>query len=145
MPLGVGPYANHYASDVNFAVPSSVNVADALTTTLTNPWAWIQRPTSADANGSARLSQWDVESGSYLKLKNVRLSYNVPMKYLNATKVIRGVNAAFSVQNAWTWTRYDGYDPEVGMYQYGGFNIVGMDEGRYPQTRSYNFALNVNF
>jgi TonB-linked SusC/RagA family outer membrane protein len=145
LPLGVGPYANHYASDVNFAVPSSINAADALTTTLTNPWAWIQRPTSADANGSARLSQWDVESGSYLKLKNVRLSYNVPTKYLTGTHVLRGVNAAFSVQNAWTWTRYTGYDPEVGMYQYGGFNIVGMDEGRYPQTRSYNFALSLNF
>jgi TonB-dependent starch-binding outer membrane protein SusC len=144
-PGGVGPYSNHYQKDVDFAVPSSLNAADALTTTLTNPWTAIPRPTAADANGSARLSQWDVESGSYLKLKNVRLSYNVPMKYLAPTKVIRGVNAAFSVQNAWTWTRYDGYDPEVGMYQYGGFNIVGMDEGRYPQTRSYNFALSVNF
>jgi hypothetical protein len=130
---------------MDFAVPSSVNAADMLIATLTNPWTHIARPTSADANGSARLSQWDVESGSYLKLKNVRLSYNVPVKYLTNTHIIRGINAAISVQNAWTWTRYDGYDPEVGMYSYGGFNIVGMDEGRYPQTRSYNFALNVNF
>ncbi len=145
LPLGVGPYSNHYQQDMNFAIPSSLNAADALNATLTNPWTHISRPTAADANGSARLSQWNVESGSYLKLKNVRLSYNVPTKYLASTKVIRGVNAAFSVQNAWTWTRYDGYDPEVGMYQYGGFNIVGMDEGRYPQTRSYNFALSVNF
>lgn len=145
LPLGVGPYSNHYKSDINFAVPSSINPADALSTTLTNPGYNIQRPTGSDANGSVRLSQWDVESGSYLKLKNVRLSYNVPTKYLAKTGVLRGVNAAFSVQNAWTWTRYNGYDPEVGMYQYGGFNIVGMDEGRYPQTRSYNFALSVNF
>ena len=145
LPLGVGPYSNHYVADLNFAVPSSTNVADALTTTLLNPGYNIQRPTGADANGSVRISQWDVQSGSYLKLKNVRLSYNVPAKYLSYTKVIRGVNAAFSVQNAWTWTRYSGYDPEVGMYQYGGFNIVGMDEGRYPQTRSYNFALSLNF
>ena len=145
LPLGVGPYANHFAQDVNFAVPSSVNVADALTATLTNPGYNIQRPTASDANGSVRLNQWNVENGSYLKLKNARLSYVVPGKYVSMTKVLRGVSASFQVQNAWTWTRYTGYDPEVGMYQYGGFNVVGLDEGRYPQTRSYSFNLNLNF
>jgi TonB-linked SusC/RagA family outer membrane protein len=145
LPLGVGPYANHYAKDVHFAVPSSINVADALSVYLTNPGYGIQRPTAADANGSARLSQWDVESGSFLKLKNVRLTYTVPTKYVQMTHVLRGASASVQVQNAWTWTRYDGYDPEVGMYSYGGFNIVGMDEGRYPQTRSYAFSLNLNF
>jgi TonB-dependent starch-binding outer membrane protein SusC len=69
----------------------------------------------------------------------------VPSKYTQMTHVIRGASASVQVQNAWTWTRYSGYDPEVGMYQYGGFNIVGMDEGRYPQTRSYAFSLNLNF
>jgi len=126
-------------------VPSSINAADALSVYLTNPGYGIQRPTAADANGSARLSQWDVEPGSYLKLKNVRLTYTVPSKYTQMTHVIRGASASVQVQNAWTWTRYSGYDPEVGMYQYGGFNIVGMDEGRYPQTRSYAFSLNLNF
>jgi len=145
IPLGTGPYSNHFRSDDNFAVPSSLNLADALVATLTNPGYKIPRPTSADANGSARLSQWDVESGSYLKLKNARISYRVPNKYLVNTHVLRGVVAMFQVQNAWTWTKYSGYDPEVGMYSYGGFNIVGMDEGRYPQTRSYSFSLSVNF
>jgi TonB-linked SusC/RagA family outer membrane protein len=145
IPLGVGPYSNHYKADLNFAVPSSTNVADALTATLTNPGYAIPRPTGADANGNARLTQWDVESGSFLKLKNVRLSYTVPPKYLAGTHVLRGVTAAVQVQNALTFTRYSGYDPEVGMYQYGGFNIVGLDEGRYPQTRSYAFSLALNF
>ncbi|HEV3411207.1 MAG TPA: TonB-dependent receptor [Puia sp.] len=145
LPLGVGPYANHFKSDLNFAVPSSINPADALTVTLTNPGTKIQRPSTADANGSARISQWDVESGSYLKLKNIRLTYTVPTKYVQMTRVIRGVSASVQVQNAITWTHYSGYDPEVGMYQYGGLNIVGMDEGRYPQTRSYAFSLNLNF
>jgi TonB-linked SusC/RagA family outer membrane protein len=145
LPLGVGPYANHFAKDVHFAVPSSINPADALSVYLTNPGWNIQRPDASDANGSVRLNQWNVENGSYLKLKNARLSYTVPGKYVQMTKVLRGVSATFQVQNAWTWTRYTGYDPEVGMYQYGGFNIVGMDEGRYPQTRSYAFSLNLNF
>ena len=145
LPLGTGPYANHFRSDVNFAVPSSLNAADALTATLTNPGYQIARPSAADANGNARLSQWDVEDGSFIKLKNARISYQVPAKYLTATHVLRGVTATFQVQNAFTITKYKGYDPEIGMYQYGGFNIVGMDEGRYPQTRSYTFSLSLNF
>jgi hypothetical protein len=69
----------------------------------------------------------------------------VPNKIVQYTHVLRGASASIAVQNAWTWTRYTGYDPEVGMYQYGGFNIVGLDEGRYPQTRSFAFNLNLNF
>ena len=86
-----------------------------------------------------------MEDGSFIKLKNARISYQVPAKYLTATHVLRGVTATFQVQNAFTITKYKGYDPEIGMYQYGGFNIVGMDEGRYPQTRSYSFSLSLNF
>jgi TonB-linked SusC/RagA family outer membrane protein len=145
LPLGVGPYSNHFRSDMNFAVPSSLNAADALTVSLTNPGYEIPRPSAADANGNARLTQWDVEDGSYIKLKNARISYLVPSKYLAYTKVLRGVVAAFQVQNVFTITKYKGYDPEVGMYQYAGLNIVGMDEGRYPQTRSYAFSLGLNF
>ena len=145
LPLGTGPYANHYRTDMNFAVPSSLKAADALTATLTNPGYEITRPSAADANGNARLSQWDVEDGSYIKLKNARISYHVPAKYLAYTHVLRGVTATFQVMNVYTLTKYKGYDPEIGMYQYGGFNIVGMDEGRYPQTRSYNFSLSLNF
>jgi len=145
IPLGSGPYANHFKSDVNFAVPNDLTPADGLLAFLTNPGYQIPRPSASDANGNARLSQWDVEDGSYLKLKNARISYRVPNKYLANTHVLRGVVAMFQVQNAWTWTRYSGYDPEVGMYSYGGFNIVGMDEGRYPQTRSYSFSLSLNF
>jgi TonB-dependent starch-binding outer membrane protein SusC len=144
LPQGTGPYNNHFQNDINFAAPSSVNVADALTATLTNPGHNIPNA-FVDANGNNRISQWNVESGSYLKLKNVRLSYRVPSKYLSATHILRGVLATFQVQNAFTVTKYTGYDPEVGIYNYGGINIVGMDEGRYPSTRSYTFSLSVDF
>jgi hypothetical protein len=50
------------------------------------------------------------------------------------------------VQNAFTITKYKGFDPEVGMYSYKGVaNIVGMDEGRYPSTRSYSLSLALDF
>ena len=146
MPLGTGPYSNHYQVAANFAVPSSLNLADALTATLMNPGTQIYRAAPTDANGNVRLTQWDVEDGSYLKLKNVRLSYRVPTKYVAHTKILRGVVATVQVQNAFTITKYKGFDPEVGMYNYKGVtNIVGMDEGRYPSTRSYSFSLTMDF
>ena len=112
---------------------------------LTNPGHNIQRPTASDANGSVRLSQWSVEDGSYLKLKNVRLSYRVPSKFLSATHVFKGALATIQSQNVFTITKYTGYDPEVGMYNYNGVNIVGMDEGRYPSSRSYSVSLVLDF
>jgi TonB-dependent starch-binding outer membrane protein SusC len=147
MPLGTGPYSNHYQSVINFAVPSSINAADALTATLTNPGYKIPRVVAnGDPNGNVRLTQWDVEDGSYLKLKNIRLSYHVPGKYLSNTHVFRGITASVQAQNLFTITKYTGFDPEVGMYNYKGVtNIVGLDEGRYPSTRSFTFSLNLDF
>lgn len=144
LPQGTGPYNNHFQNVVNFAVPSSVNVADALTATLTNPGYNIANA-FVDANGNNRISQWNIENGSYLKLRNVRLNYRVPSKYLSRTHIMKGALATFQVQNAFTITHYKGYDPEVGLYNYGGINLVGVDEGRYPSTRSYTFSLSLDF
>ncbi|HWK05850.1 MAG TPA: SusC/RagA family TonB-linked outer membrane protein [Puia sp.] len=144
LPQGTGPYNNHFKNDINFAVPSSILPADALTAVLTNPGHNIPN-VFVDANGNNRISNWNVEDGSYLKLKNVRLSYRVPTKYLSQTHVLRGALATFQVQNAFVITHYTGYDPEVGIYNYGGVNLVGVDEGRYPSTRSYTFSLSLDF
>jgi TonB-linked SusC/RagA family outer membrane protein len=145
-PLG-GPYTNRLISATNFAVPSSVNIADAHTATLLNSGTKIYRPSTADANGNVRMSQWQVEDGSYLKLKNVRLSYRVPTKYLSYThNVLRGATLMVQAQNVFTVTNYTGFDPEVGMFNYKGVtNIVGMDEARYPSTRSYSISLALDF
>ncbi|MDQ6814101.1 MAG: TonB-dependent receptor, partial [Bacteroidota bacterium] len=144
LPQGGGVYGNHFQGDMNFAVPSSTNPADAGTATLTNPGHNIPN-LFVDANGNNRISQWNVEDGSYLKLKNVRLTYRVPSAILSRTHVFRGALASFQVQNVFTITKYTGYDPEIGMYNYSGINLVGLDEGRYPSTRSYTFSLSLDF
>ncbi len=143
LPQGGGVYGNHFRSDANFAVPSSTNPADAAIAVLTNPGHNIPN-LFVDANGNNRISQWNVEDGSYIKLKNVRLTYRVPNKLLSRTHALRGVLATFQVQNAFTITKYSGYDPEIGMYNYSGINLVGLDEGRYPSTRSYTFSLSID-
>jgi TonB-linked SusC/RagA family outer membrane protein len=146
IPTGKGIYSNVFVGASDFAAPSSLNVNDALTATLTNPGHIIPRPIYGDPNGNSRLSQWAIEDGSYLKLKSARLSYRFPTKYLSYTKVFRGAAIVLQGQNLLTFTKYTGYDPEVGMYSYKGVtNIVGLDDGRYPSTRSYSVTLNLDF
>jgi len=103
----------------------------------------------ADVNGNhaRQTSRW-VEDGSFIRLKNVTLSYNVPTSLISRQKVVRGVRASFGAQNLATITGYSGLDPEVGAYtgvNAGGGGAIGLDYGRYPLTAIYTFSLNVNF
>ena len=120
---------------------------------LTNPGTRVPRISnnqiSAD-NNFGRITDRFLEDGSYLRLKNISLSYNVPAKYLKYTKkVIRGFKATIGVQNIYTWTKYKGYDPEIGAYVGQGAQsnnqAIGIDFGRYPITPMYTASINVNF
>ena len=119
---------------------------------LSNPGTRVPRISnnqiSAD-NNFARITDRFLEDGSYLRLKNITVSYNVPAKYLAHTKVIKGFKLAFSAQNIATWTSYKGYDPEVGAYIGTGSaannQAIGIDFGRYPITPMYIGTLSVNF
>ena len=90
-----------------------------------------------------------MEDGSYVRVKNISLSYNLPAKYLSHTKVIRGFKATISAQNVFTLTHYKGYDPEIGAYVGTGAGVgnqaIGIDFGRYPLTPMYSATINVNF
>jgi len=101
-----------------------------------------------DNNYNTTSSKW-VEDGSYLRIKNISLSYNLPASLLSKQKVIRGVRGTVGVQNIATITGYSGFDPEVGTYVGGNANngnqAVGLDFGRYPLTPIYTFTLGVNF
>jgi TonB-linked SusC/RagA family outer membrane protein len=99
-------------------------------------------------NNFSRYTSTYVEDGSYARLKNATLSYNLPASLIGKQKIIHGVRVAVSGQNLFTWTKYKGYDPEVGSYvgpSYGGDSMVGIDYGRYPLTRVYSFTVGVDF
>ena len=104
----------------------------------------------ADVNGNyaRQTSKW-VEDGSYIRLKNVSLSYSLPQTLLARQRLIRGVRATVGAQNLATITGYSGLDPEVGSYvganTYTSNQAIGLDFGRYPLTPIYTFSLNVNF
>jgi len=120
---------------------------------LANPETRVPRISnntiSADNNFS-KITDRFLEDGSYLRLKNISVSYSIPDRYLRYTKgVIKGFKLTFSAQNIATWTSYKGYDPEVGAYvgtgSAGNNQAIGIDFGRYPITPMYIGTLSVNF
>ncbi|WP_046791959.1 SusC/RagA family TonB-linked outer membrane protein [Sphingobacterium sp. IITKGP-BTPF85] len=81
-------------------------------------------------------SRW-VEDGSYLKLKNVNLRYSFDSA-LSKRIGLRKLDAFVTATNLITWTKYTGFDPDVNSYS--GLR-VGLDEGSYPQSRTFTFGL----
>ena len=118
---------------------------------LLNPETDVPRIiTGADVNGTyARITDKYVEDGSYLRIKNVSLSYNIPQSLIAKQKIVRSLRATIGAQNLATLTDYSGFDPEVGAYvgrdASNSNQAIGLDYGRYPLSPIYTFSLNVNF
>jgi len=83
-----------------------------------------------------------VEDGSYIKLRDLSLSYTIPQKYTSKLK-IADLKFSVSAQNYLTLTKYKGYDPEVSSR--GGSIYQGVDWGAYPSSKSITFGVNMNF
>ena len=104
-----------------------------------NPDAKYPKPTSSL---SMRFSNRFIENGSYLRLKNIELAYNLPIKKWNIDWVQK-VRLSVSLQNMLTFTKYSGWDPDVNS-QGGGIG-QGIDQNPYPVAKSYTFGINVSF
>jgi TonB-dependent starch-binding outer membrane protein SusC len=117
---------------------------------LLNPDTEVNRISSSNLNGNYdRLTDKYLEDGSYVRLKNISVNYNIPGSLVSRQKIVRSIRVGASVQNVFTITGYSGYDPEVGGYvgpnadQARGF--ISVDYGRYPLTPVYSFNLGVEF
>lgn len=114
------------------------------TATVTNPSTTMPRLyTSSYANNNNRVSDAYIEDGSYIRLQNVSLSYTLPRQWIHKIK-LTNVKVYCNIQNLFTITKYDGYDPEVGSL-WGDALKNGIDYNRYPSPRIYTFGLNVSF
>ncbi|MEO6917393.1 MAG: SusC/RagA family TonB-linked outer membrane protein, partial [Chitinophagaceae bacterium] len=116
---------------------------------LENPGTNVPRfSNGVNGNYSRATTKW-VEDGSYVRIKNISLSYHLSPLLLKKVHYIQGLKATFGIQNGFTFTKYSGFDPEVGSYVGGGVSAttqaIGVDYGRYPLTPVYTFAVNVNF
>lgn len=105
----------------------------------------MPRAAVGDPNENNRISDRYVENGSYLRMKNISLGYTFPKKWLQPL-AITNLRIYANIQNLFTITGYDGYDPEVGASSadQNGY-VYGLDNGRYPSPTTYSFGINVSF
>jgi hypothetical protein len=97
--------------------------------------------TAVDANQNTRISSRHVEDGSYMRIKNLVLGYTLP-KSLISKMHIGNARVYVNIQNLYTFTKYSGFDPEVGA-MYSSAMLTGVDFGRYPSQRIYTVGLSI--
>ena len=86
-----------------------------------------------------------IEDGSYLRVKNISLGYTFPKKIVSKI-YLENLRLYCNLQNVWTITGYDGYDPEIGASTTDANGYVfGLDNGRYPSPFSCTFGVNLSF
>lgn len=117
---------------------------------LENPGTRVARMSSSNQNNNFdRHTNKNVEDGSYVRLKNISISYKLPSSLINKQKIVKGARFIFSAQNVLTITGYSGYDPEVGWYvgsnATSGNAAFGVDNGRYPSTPVYSVSVGIDF
>jgi TonB-linked SusC/RagA family outer membrane protein len=91
---------------------------------------------------SERLQRW-VEDGSYVRLKNIVLAYNIPAG-LTQRIGLGSAKLYISATNLITLTDYSGYDPEVSAYNRNDAQI-GVDLSNYPTAKTFTFGIDVSF
>lgn len=97
------------------------------------------RLTNDDVNGNfSKMSDFYLEKGDYFRLKLVQLGYNVKHRIFEKIGLTK-LRPYITAENLLTFTKYTGYDPEVG----GG--IFGVDKGFYPQARTFIIGVQVQF
>lgn len=81
-----------------------------------------------------------VEDGSYMRLNNLSLGYDIPTKFLGMSKV----NVYATGRNLWMMTKYKGYDPQVTSFMYDG-SIMGVDWLGMPSAKTFLVGVNITF
>ena len=122
----------------NLTTNRSVKVLDAWTPE--NPGSDIPALSLTDDNNEARFSSYYVENGSYMKMKDLKLSYSLPERVARAIGG-QGIDIFGQVENVFTMTKYKGLDPEILPGEYGSLT----DNGAYPRPRTYTFGVNIQF
>jgi len=158
---GLNAYLNYKIVDLSFMFQgiSGAKIFNAFkSTTLTaseqgynmsgdilNAWSTsntgsnIPKISATDPNKNFQTnSDWFLEDGSYLRLKNVTLGVNIPESLLRKVKLSDvHLRVYASGENLLTFTKYKGMDPEVANW--------GLDVGTYPISRVFSFGINLNF
>lgn len=98
---------------------------------------------SASSTSNYRFSDKFVEDGSYLRIQSISLGYNFPRSVIRHIG-LQSLKLYTNLQNVYTFTKYKGYDPEIGSTNQDAL-MTGIDNARYPSPRIYTFGLNLTF
>ncbi len=104
----------------------------------------IPRFDNINVNNNTRVSDRFVEDGSYLRIQNITLGYNLSEDFLKRTQFFTRVRCYASIQNLFTFTKYSGLDPEVGSRN-SDIRLAGLDVGRYPIAKTFTLGVNLDF
>ena len=96
------------------------------------------------ANENYRVSDFWLEDGSFVRMRNIQLGYTLPASVTKYAGLSR-VRVYASCDNLFTLTKYTGCDPEVTGGNSGFGTAYGIDRGVYPQARTLTFGVNVTF
>ena len=96
---------------------------------------------STNASNNFLFSDFYVEDGSYLRIQNIQLGYTLPTS-ISEKIGIDNFRLYVAVNNAFTFTKYKGYNPDVSNADP---VSAGVDLGQYPQTRTFTTGINVSF
>ncbi len=121
-----------YANQLNYVIdrwtgPGSTNDIPRVTTGVTR---------------NTIFSDYYVEDGSFLRIRNLQLGYTLPKSWLGKARV-ESMRLYVSANNLFTLTNYQGYDPDIGNF--GGPLSAGVDYGFYPQARVIMGGFNLKF
>eukprot|EP01029_Cantina_marsupialis_P023157 TRINITY_DN572_c0_g8_i3.p1 TRINITY_DN572_c0_g8~~TRINITY_DN572_c0_g8_i3.p1 ORF type:complete len:997 (-),score=105.67 TRINITY_DN572_c0_g8_i3:12608-15598(-) len=129
-----GKLRKRWKSSFNYEA-SALNRWHGEGTSYTNP-----RLSDADTHNEKMSDYW-LEDGSYLRIRNIQLGYTLPKSVIQKLSVNR-LRAYVSVTDLYTFTDYSGFTPDIG-----GSNVMtnGIDMGTYPLSTTVTFGLNVTF
>jgi TonB-dependent starch-binding outer membrane protein SusC len=143
-----GSYGNEIVNAMTRFLQSSSGWENSVSSrlerwTTENTGSNVPRMTDKDLNKNIeRFSDIYVEDGSYVRLKNIQVGYTLPKTW--ASKVgVKNLRVYISADNLLTFTKYTGFDPEIGDYYYNPL-YYGIDVGNYPVARTILGGLNIN-
>ena len=117
-------------------------IRNNLSKELVNRWTPENTDTNIPRLGSNNNIP-NIEDASYVRIQNVKLSYNFPKKYLGS---LQSLTVFTNVENLYVWTDYSGWDPDINTAYGGSENInIGQDTNSFPRPITLMFGFNFKF
>ncbi|MFT6808811.1 MAG: TonB-linked SusC/RagA family outer membrane protein [Saprospiraceae bacterium] len=136
-----GVTGNKIFNHVALSIFNKGNLSNSLNTTVRA----VEFPNEDNSN-SNRVSTRYLEDGSFLRLNNASLGYNLDLKKLGLSESVQNIRLSITGQNLLLFTNYSGYDPEINTgSSVGDIQTFGIDYFSYPRGRTFLFGLDVTF